>query len=368
MVSVTLIYFANYTYLLGGTRGILVKVASVSLLTVSCFMETKFYGRANIKKVGLLGVFFFIVGVSLYSNNIEILEMLCLVFVFYSAAEAEIETAIKVDMYFKSFMTVFTVFCAISGLILNRRVKGGVASYGFSHVNRLGAIILLIAIEYWIANKASRKTLVFSAALVPIEMLLHCRTGMLLMGLLFAFQIILIGLRPKDGKVSKVKIGIQKLYVVALLLIIGFIIFISYFMMVYYDNDNTIQFKMNHLLNMRLLLAHRAYQNYNIAFFGEILQFVSLDQMSETAPYFMIDNMYVYILFQWGVVLAIIYIGGQIMMAICALKKRKKLLMTVLTVCVIFSFMENQMIDASLNVPLLYFGLLLKNGRKELCK
>ena len=85
MVSVTLIYFANYTYLLGGTRGILVKVASVSLLTVSCFMETKFYGRANIKKVGLLGVFFFIVGVSLYSNNIEILEMLCLVFVFFNA-------------------------------------------------------------------------------------------------------------------------------------------------------------------------------------------------------------------------------------------------------------------------------------------
>ena len=135
--------------------------------------------------------------------------------------------------------------------------------------------------------------------------------------------------------------------------------------MVCYDNSSVFQYRLNQLFNMRLLLSFRAFQDYDITLFGQLLEFVSSDQMSDTVRYFAIDNMFVYILFQWGLLLTSFYLFIHLVMGLHLWKRDNVLLMSILTITVLFSFMENQMIDVGVNIFLIYLGSIWRKTKNK---
>ena len=358
LVCASIIFFVKYTYLFGGITGVFLKAVSLAGFIFSILMEMRVSNKISLKSIGIFFVIFAIAAISLFSDNIEVLEILCVVYVFRKATQSKIDSALKMDIIIKLILITMAVLGSISGLVYNRAVKGDVLSYGFSHVNRLGAILLIVAVEYWLLNRSKRSALLVSLFLLNLEVFLKCRTGIILFLLLMVFQLVCFFF--EKTKNSKRKNRFRRYYMSLLLFISIFTVAVSYYLMVYYDNTSVFQFGLNQLFNMRLLLSFRAFQSYDITLFGQLLEFVSADQMTDSLRYFAIDNMFVYILFQWGLLLTVFYLFIHFVIGFRLWKKGNMLLMSILTITILFSFMENQMIDAGANIFLIYWGYILR--------
>ena len=363
LACASVIFFVKYTYLFGGISGVFLKVVAVIGILFAVLMETKFNRKITMNSMGVFFVFLAISAISLFSDNIEVLEILSLVYVFRNTTQTKIDSALKMDIVIKMMLTVMAILGSISGLVYNRAVKGDVLSYGFSHVNRLGAILLIIAVEYWLINRAKNSALLVSFFMLAFEIFLRCRTGIILLLLLLIFQFIYFLF--EKSKNFKRKNKIKKYYISLLFFVSIFTVTVSYYFMVCYDNSSVFQYRLNQLFNMRLLLSFRAFQDYDITLFGQLLEFVSSDQMSDTVRYFAIDNMFVYILFQWGLLLTSFYLFIHLVMGLHLWKRDNVLLMSILTITVLFSFIENQMIDVGVNIFLIYLGSIWRKTKNK---
>ena len=82
LACASVIFFVKYTYLFGGISGVFLKVVAVIGILFAVLMETKFNRKITMNSMGVFFVFLAISAISLFSDNIEVLEILSLVYVF----------------------------------------------------------------------------------------------------------------------------------------------------------------------------------------------------------------------------------------------------------------------------------------------
>ena len=359
--SMTLLYIINYTYLFGGISGQVLRLVIIMCLAAAVILDYSNQCLVKAKQLPWIVLFLIVLFISLLNDNISLLQILCTIFIFKNANISEIEQVISIDFWVKVAFTILAAGGSLAGVVYMRFVKEGVPSYGFSHVNRFGGFLLLIAIEFFILNKDRISSLIFSAFILFIEIYINCRTGMLLCLFVIMLEIIyVLFCRLRELKFGKL---IKKIYLYLMGLASAAVVLVSYYFMVNYDNRNSIHFALNQLLNTRLVLSNNAYENYDITLLGQMMEFVSADQINTVDNYFALDNFFVYILFVWGFLLAVIYLVAMAYFAKKIIDHRDILLMSVFLVSVLFSFMENQMLDMGMNIIILYFGYYCLNKR-----
>lgn len=359
--SMTLLYIINYTYLFGGISGQVLRLVIIMCLAAAVILDYSNQCLVKAKQLPWIVLFLIVLFISLLNDNISLLQILCTIFIFKNANISEIEQVISIDFWVKVAFTILAAGGSLAGVVYMRFVKEGVPSYGFSHVNRFGGFLLLIAIEFFILNKDRISSLIFSAFILFIEIYINCRTGMLLCLFVIMLEIIyVLFCRLRELKFGEL---IKKIYLYLTGLASAAVVLISYYFMVNYDNRNSIHFAVNQLLNTRLVLSNNAYENYDITLLGQMMEFVSADQINTVDNYFALDNFFVYILFVWGSLLTVIYLVTMAYFAKKIIDHRDILLMSVFLVSVLFSFMENQMLDMGMNIIILYFGYYCLNKR-----
>lgn len=359
--SMTLLYIINYTYLFGGISGQVLRLVIIMCLAAAVILDYSNQCLVKAKQLPWIVLFLIVLFISLLNDNISLLQILCTIFIFKNANISEIEQVISIDFWVKVAFTILAAGGSLAGVVYMRFVKEGVPSYGFSHVNRFGGFLLLIAIEFFILNKDRISSLIFSAFILFIEIYINCRTGMLLCLFVIMLEIIyVLFCRLRELKFGEL---IKKIYLYLMGLASAAVVLVSYYFMVNYDNRNLIHFALNQLLNTRLVLSNNAYENYDITLLGQMMEFVSADQINTVDNYFALDNFFVYILFVWGSLLTVIYLVAMAYFAKKIIDHRDILLMSVFLVSVLFSFMENQMLDMGMNIIILYFGYYCLNKR-----
>lgn len=359
--SMTLLYIINYTYLFGGISGQVLRLVIIMCLAAAVILDYSNQYLVKAKQLPWIVLFLIVLFISLLNDNISLLQILCTIFIFKNANVSEIEQVISIDFWVKVAFTILAAGGSFAGVVYMRFVKEGVPSYGFSHVNRFGGFLLLIAIEFFILNKDRISSLIFSAFILFIEIYINCRTGMLLCLFVIMLEIIYV----LFCRIRELKFGelIKKIYLYLMGLASAAVVLVSYYFMVNYDNRNSIHFALNQLLNTRLVLSNNAYENYDITLLGQMMEFVSADQINTVDSYFALDNFFVYILFVWGFLFTIIYLVAMTYFAKKIIDNQDVLLMSVFLISVLFSFMENQMLDMGMNIIILYFGYCCLNKR-----
>lgn len=359
--SMTLLYIINYTYLFGGISGQVLRLVIIMCLAAAVILDYSNQCLVKAKQLPWIVLFLIVLFISFLNDNISLLQILCTIFIFKNANISEIEQVISIDFWVKVAFTILAAGGSLAGVVYMRFVKEGVPSYGFSHVNRFGGFLLLIAIEFFILNKDRISSLIFSAFILFIEIYINCRTGMLLCLFVIMLEIIyVLFCRLRELKFGEL---IKKIYLYLMGLASAAVVLVSYYFMVNYDNRNSMHFALNQLLNTRLVLSNNAYENYDITLLGQMMEFVSADQINTVDNYFALDNFFVYILFVWGSLLTVIYLVAMAYFAKKIIDHRDILLMSVFLVSVLFSFMENQMLDMGMNIIILYFGYYCLNKR-----
>lgn len=128
------------------------------------------------------------------------------------------------------------------------------------------------------------------------------------------------------------------------------------FLLLAYNYDASVNWKLviNKLLNGRLELSKIAFDNYDIKLFGQYIPEVgSGASLEEKWDYFFIDDAYVRILMEYGIVLFIVTL---VMMVVLARRFREKgqfLLVFALAIVSVHSIMEHHLLEVAYN-PFLF--------------
>ena len=113
LVCASIIFFVKYTYLFGGITGVFLKAVSLAGFIFSILMEMRVSNKISLKSIGIFFVIFAIAAISLFSDNIEVLEILCVVYVFRKATQSKIDSALKMDIIIKLILITMAVLGSI---------------------------------------------------------------------------------------------------------------------------------------------------------------------------------------------------------------------------------------------------------------
>ena len=123
-----------------------------------------------------------------------------------------------------------------------------------------------------------------------------------------------------------------------------------------FDTAKDWMLKLDRMLSNRLMISHRAIEEYDYQIFGQDIVEVGLGRNTEfPADYFFLDSSYIRIALLYGVVLfflaiVLFWISGE-----KAIKYKKIIIVVALVVIGVHSFMEHHILEIAYN-PMLCFG------------
>lgn len=352
---IVLRYFMQYTFLFPNIQRNFISVFIIAFLLL--ILLNSDLNRSLLIFASILSVMILLI--TFYAKDSTFIYFL---FIFLTVKFIQHpEFCIKIDCIFRSVLTVLTVIFAEFGLITNKIVKGSYYSYGFAHVNRLGAMILIIAIELfilaYISEKVTWKTLAVSVALFILVSIIRSKTSAILILILMFVEI---------GIWLNRKYSLMKLSRRTWLRIIAFVSFspliLTLFFMMYCDGNNIIILKINQAFNQRLLLLHRFASNYSITLFGQQIKTVTYEQSVATgATYSMLDNAYAYLLIKFGFIMAVAFFGLFLYATLYYFRKNRFDIVCGIALMSWFAFFENQLIDSGFLFLFIYAGIAFWN-------
>lgn len=215
--------------------------------------------------------------------------------------DIEFKKIVKYDMYFKIYITLFTIIFSIIGIIENIKIiryeSGSIIirnSFGFIHPNTLGTIILLIVIDYIYINysKLNLKHCIIVCTLVFItKFFTDSRTG-----LYITIALIVIALLDKSSNLNR------KIITKIASITVPYIAILSVIVSIYYNKSTIIQ-TIDLVLTGRIRLGNIYLNMYPINLFGN---FISFPTTSYNGEIITLDNLYIRMLVNFG---AIYFLG-----------------------------------------------------------
>lgn len=229
-------------------------------------------------------------------------------FLIYSARNVNIKTILKISYGISFLMLIFIVMSSYLGWITYYVADGGgrVRDYlGFRYSLFAPSIFCNIIFLKIYLEKDNIKwiTLVF---FIIINYIIYAYTDSRLtfgLGMIMLILIVIIKISPGVKRILMNKLIIG-LYVLSGIL--------SIFFTIGYNHLSEWQSNANEFLGNRLLLGHRALENYGYGLFGKKLSFVGngLDENGyyATGTYDYVDNLYIQLLLKLGIIFLIIFI------------------------------------------------------------
>lgn len=124
----------------------------------------------------------------------------------------------------------------------------------------------------------------------------------------------------------------------------------------FYGQNIPIMEKLDALLSNRLEMGYQGFENFGVTLFGQYIKWVGFSLAETEGVYNYVDNSYLNILFNWGllVLLVILFVYSLILYNAC--KENNISLMLIITFICIFSLTEPRLLNLMYN-PFLFFIL-----------
>lgn len=144
-----------------------------------------------------------------------------------------------------------------------------------------------------------------------------------------------------------------------------FISFIPMFTFIYYSFSKSYSkyLWLDDLLSGRLFLNYNGIKNYGISLFGHNMQYHT-NRQQIGSDFFFIDSSYLGFIFDFGMILFILFIISWIFLQFKLIKFEKKYLILVFTAIMVHSLIDHQFFQINFNVFLLLLGLFF-NGKSR---
>ena len=139
-----------------------------------------------------------------------------------------------------------------------------------------------------------------------------------------------------------------------------------------YNPNNQILLKLDDSLSGRLSISNKAFHLYDIRLFGQTIQEIGNGRSTEyREDYFFLDDSYVRILLEYGLILFVVVLAMLILISRKAMRYNRIVLMIALVAIGVHSIMEHHLIDLAYN-PFLFsvFAILNQDGqinRRDIC-
>ena len=342
---------------------------------------SKVVGISNIRNyilgiviVGLL--FVFILQSRKYSYKSFILISLCLVsfFVSYkiasdiilfvtvlfiiSSKNVNFNKFIKYDLLIKSIIVILVIFLYEIGLtevVIKARPDGTIRkALGFGHPNILGAFLFSICLDIVYIYYKSMKPIHYIILIVSFFINLWISDSR-------ATQIGIILLIIVSIQKNKNKKFLLKFLPYIPILLCG----ISLLCSIFYTNKSETWFIINKLTSSRIKCAYDFYNYYGINLFGHFFEFYG--QWGEEYQLTVLDNAYMHILIQFGLINMLIILFALTKAIKRMIKDDNIILMLCFCIILIYGLMELYVYQIVYIPMLLYIGKILycKENKNE---
>lgn len=180
--------------------------------------------------------------------------------------------------------------------------------------------------------------------IILIDVLIYqvcgARTSTICLAIFIVMNIICLFYKQLFTKISKlIKALIYSPAIIALISIIFIILF---------DMRYPIWVKLDSILNSRLRLGAEAIQQYGVKLFGQFIEEAGFGgEILSPTTYFFIDNSYIRMLLEYGIVIFVLVVMMYIMIGKKALVEKRYILLITITIVAIQSFMEHHLIEVT---------------------
>ena len=135
-------------------------------------------------------------------------------------------------------------------------------------------------------------------------------------------------------------------------------VFIPIFLSYSYGSGMSIYISLNKMLTNRLMLGFRAINEYGFSWFGQPIQIVIGEQVSQFNRYFYIDSSFLSIAVRQGIIFLFLIICGYIILSNHKAVKNNLYYMLAFSVITLHGMFDPQFLELVYNPLLLYLGLL----------
>lgn len=317
----------------------------------------------------LLGILSILIFLFAHNKNI-ILLLLALI----SLRNLNINRLIKITFNIFTFIFLITVILSLIGIFPDWIFyRGNIVrhSLGFLYPTDAIGIYLEIIIMFFYIRK-SKSSFTELLVLETINVFLYKYTDGRLSFILISTILGILLLRKFKFIRKLYNYNIIQKTLKILCYTLPIVLFISYnCLAVLYLNNNNFAIKINELLSNRLKYTSEAYENYGVSLFGENIEwngwggfgYINTDEM-EDFRYNYVDSSYARVIFDYGIIFSVIIILAYTLILLKNYKKNKWLIFSLFFV-LIWSFIEQHIINIGRNIFILAFIPILEIGSIE---
>lgn len=317
-------------------------------------IQSKKYAKKDILKIIVITI----CGIMswYYSKNASLMILFGFLF---AEKNIDFKKLVKYDFKVKLFLLLVIVCLFKLGLTGNYSVyRDGIlrSSMGFSHPNKFGAYILSLYTEfvYLFFNK-NKKATNLTVTILSVCIISHfcdSRASAICILILYVCMIIL--------KNNKFRLFDNKLFKKCIICVFAICSFLSISFGYFYNPNNDFLHSLNSSLSGRLSYTHLFFKKYNINLFGNRLELVSnMEATTYHIQAWILDNSYVRILLQYGVISFSIFSVIYILSLRRSLEKKDYVICIILIIYCIRGLADNIMFAFNINTFLLYFSSII---------
>lgn len=279
-----------------------------------------------------------------------------------------------IKIAFKIFLVSFlvTISLAMLGIIPNWEFSRGMTprySLGFIYAtDAIGMYLVIILMFFYTKRKNSTKTELLILEVINVFMYSYTngRVSFILISTILFLQFLSRFQFIKDIFYNNFVQKCLKMicYTLPVVLFIGL-----HLLVVMYASNNFVANKVNKILSNRVKLTYQAYRNYEMKPFGEKINWngwggygYKEQNNEEEFTYNFLDSSYASIVFDYGLVLSCIVILGYRKILITNYKDKNYWLVITIIFVLLWSFIEQHIINLGKNVFVLTFIPLLEIG------
>lgn len=317
----------------------------------------------------IIGAAIITIAISIFAKNRSAFFILL---ILIALRKMDFDKLIKIA--FKIFLVSFlvTISLAMLGIIPNWKFSRGMTprySLGFIYAtDAIGMYLVIILMFFYTKKKNSTKTELLILEVINVFMYSYTngRVSFILISTILFLQFLSRFQFIKDIFYNNFVQKCLKMicYTLPVILFIGL-----HLLVVMYASNNFIANKVNKILSNRVKLTYQAYRNYEMKPFGEKINWNGWggygykEQNSEKEfTYNFLDSSYASIVFDYGLVLSCIVILGYRKILITNYKDKNYWLVITIIFVLLWSFIEQHIINLGKNVFVLTFIPLLEVG------
>ena len=317
----------------------------------------------------IIGATLITIAIAIFAKNRSVFFILL---ILVALRKMDFDKLIKIA--FKIFLVSFlvTISLAMLGIIPNWEFSRGMTprySLGFIYAtDAIGMYLVIILMFFYTKRKNSTKTELLILEVINVFMYSYTngRVSFILISTILFLQFLSRFQFIKDIFYNNFVQKCLKMicYTLPVILFIGL-----HLLVVMYASNNFVANKVNKILSNRVKLTYQAYRNYEMKPFGEKINWngwggygYKEQNNEEEFTYNFLDSSYASIVFDYGLVLSCIVILGYRKILITNYKDKNYWLVITIIFVLLWSFIEQHIINLGKNVFVLTFIPLLEIG------